>query len=244
MKVKKCPYCGKRISYASVFSSRRKAEYVCERCGKESRVVINRQIIIAFILCALIAVAIMVAWIFWGLSNNPFGVLLVAVPLIIFTMISTKFLRFEPLKKYKKSMEARKAGIEYSDNLMVSELEENEAPASSSFENSGQFQLNTDVFNKIKAERTAAREKLKNGELVSDSNKIDKPKETKKEYVHVINNVSENHSYTDTPLKKIHSENSHTVRRTRHYIPVQEDDSDVKEYKKSDGNKYSANRRF
>lgn len=244
MKVKKCPYCGRRISYASVFSSRRKAEYICERCGKESRVVIDRRIIPVFILCALIAVAIMIAWIFAELSNNPFGVILVAIPLIIFTAISTKFLRFEPLKKYKKSMEARKAGIEYSDNLMVSELEESEAPASSSFENSGQFQLNSDVFNKIKAERTAAREKLKNGELVSDSNKINTPKETQKEYVHVINDVSENHSYTDTPLKKIHSDNAHTVRRTRHYIPAQDNDSDVKEYKKSDGNKYSANRRF
>lgn len=241
MKVKKCPYCGKRISYASVYSCRRKAEYVCERCGKESRVSINKKILLAFMLCAVISVAIMVFWIFLGLSYNPFGVILVALPLIIFTAISTKFLRFEPLRKYQKSMEARKAGIEYSDNLMISELDENES-VSSSFENSGQFQLNSDVFNKIKADRTAAREKLKNSELVSDSNKINTP-EKAREYVHIIDNVSENHSYTDTPLKKIHSENS--VRRTRHYIPVQDDkDDDVKEYKRSDGNKYSANRKF
>lgn len=244
MKVKKCPYCGKRISYASVYSCRRKAEYVCERCGKESRVAINRKILLAFLLCAIISVAIMVFWIYSGLAYNLVGIIFVALPLIIFTAISTKFLRFEPLKKYQKSMEARKAGIEYSDNLMVSELDENDPVSSSSFDNSNQFQINSDVFNKIKADRTAAREKLKNDELVSDSNKINTP-EKAREYVHIIDKVSENHSYTDTPLKKIHSENSSFVRRNRHYIPVQDDnDDDVKEYKKSDGNKYSSNRKF
>lgn len=243
MKIKKCPYCGKRISYISVFSSRRKSEYVCERCGKECKVSISRKIIPVFLLCVLIAIAIMILWIFFGLTYNLLGVVMVALPLLFFTAISTKFLRFEPLKKYKKSMEARKAGIEYSDNLMFSELDETDSAVSSSFENSGQFQINSDVFNKIKADRNAAREKLKDGELVSDSNKINTP-EKAREYVHIIDNVSENHSYTDTPLKKIHSENANSVRRTRHYIPVQDDDDDVKEYKKSDGNKYTANRKF
>jgi len=126
MKNRKCPYCSKRISYVSAYASRRKAEYVCERCGKESKVVVNRKVILAFALAAVISVAIMTGWIFAGLAHNPLGILLVAVPLVIFTVISPKFVKFVPLKKYKKSMEARKAGIEYSDNLVTSELEENE----------------------------------------------------------------------------------------------------------------------
>lgn len=240
MNIKKCPYCGKRISYSSVFYCRRKSEYVCERCGKESRVVINKKIVFAFIVCALISIAIMAGWIVAGLAYNPLGILFVALPLLVFTFISTKFLKFEPLKKYKKSMEARKAGIEYSDNLMVNELDEKESVTPDySVDNTSQFQINSDVFNKIKADRTSAREKLKEGQLVSDSQKI----ENKEDYVPVIKNVSEKHSYADAPLKKIHSESPVSQRRRHHYVEVDEVD-DVKEYKKSDGNKYSANRRF
>ena len=237
MRKKKCPYCGKRVSYSLAFSSRRKALYICPRCGKESKVVINKKILILFAVCVLVAVGIMAGWIMADLTSNPLGVILVALPLIIFAFLSTKFLKYEPLKKYKKSMEAKKAGIEYSDNLITSELEEKEPVT---FEHTGQFNLNSDVFNRIKAERTAAREKLQNTGSVSDSAKI---KTDESRYVPVINNVSESHTSTDTPLKKINKEQS-VVTRTRHYIPEQEDLSATKVIKKPAGNKYSANRKF
>ena len=241
MKNRKCPYCSKRISYVSAYASRRKAEYVCGRCGKESKVVVNKKVILAFIFSAVIAVAIMVGWIYAGLSYNPLGILLVAVPLIIFTVISPKFVKFVPLKKYKKSMEARKAGIEYSDNLMISELEENDGYTFGASADTGSgFKINSDVFNTIRAERNAAREKLMDNELVSDSSEIQKTDESKESYVPVINNVSEKHSSDDVPLKKIHSDSTVNMARNRHYIPSQEE----KEPKKPDGNRYSANRKF
>lgn len=241
MENKKCPYCSKRISYVSAYASRRKAEYVCERCGKESKVVVNSKVVLAFVLSAVISVAIMAGWIFAGLAHNPFGILLVAVPFIIFTVISPKFIKFVPLKKYKKSMEARKAGIEYSDNLMTSELEENEGYTfGASTDTGSDFKINSDVFNTIRAERNAAREKLMDDELISDSSEIKKPAESNESYVPVIKNVSEKHSSDDVPLKKIHSDNTPRMSRTRHYIPAQEE----KEPKKPDGNRYSANRKF
>lgn len=241
MENRKCPYCSKRISYVSAYSSRRKAEYVCERCGKESKVVVNRKVVLAFVLTAVISVAIMAGWIFAGLAHNPLGILLVAVPFIIFTVISPKFVKFVPLKKYKKSMEARKAGIEYSDNLITSELEENEGYTfGASADTGSDFKINSDVFNTIKAERNAAREKLKGNEIISDSSEINKPAEKRESYVPVIKNVSQRHSSDDVPLKKIHSESTQRMNRTRHYIPSQEE----KEPKKPDGNRYSANRKF
>ncbi|MGN1432713.1 MAG: hypothetical protein ACI4XI_03325 [Ruminococcus sp.] len=241
MENRKCPYCSKRISYISAYASRRKAEYVCERCGKESKVVVNRKVILAFALAAVVAVAIMAGWIFAGLAYNPLGILLVAVPLVIFTVISPKFVKFVPLKKYKKSMEARKAGIEYSDNLMTAELEENEGYTfGASSETGSVFKINSDVFNTIKAERNAAREKLRDDELVSDSSEIKKTDDNSESYVPVIKDVSEKHSSDDVPLKKIHSDSSAKMTRTRHYIPEQQE----KEPKKPDGNRYSANRKF
>ena len=91
MKAKKCPYCSKRISYISGFSSRRKSEYICTRCGKESKVIINKMIFVGFALAVAVAAGIMLYWIKSGNISNPLGVLLVAVPLVIFMLISPVF---------------------------------------------------------------------------------------------------------------------------------------------------------
>ncbi|MEE0675103.1 MAG: hypothetical protein UCN61_04500, partial [Ruminococcus sp.] len=70
--------------------------------------------------------------------------------------------------------------------------------------------------------------------------------EAEESYVHIIKDVSEDHSNSDAPLKKIHSEG--TPYRGRHYIE-EEPEEDVKEYKKSPQpkngtGKYTANRKF
>ena len=109
MKMRKCPYCGRRISYTSSFASRRKAEYICQKCGKESKVAVDKKVILFFIVAVVISLAIMAGWILAGLVSNPLGILLVAIPLIIFTAASPNFVHYEPYKKYRKSMEAKKA---------------------------------------------------------------------------------------------------------------------------------------
>lgn len=241
-KKQKCPYCGKRMSYFSAFFSRRKAEYVCVRCGKESKVVIAKIIIPIFVIAAVISLAIMGIWFLMNWLSNPLGIVLVAAPLLVFLLMTPRFVQLEPLKKYQKSMEAKKAGIEFSDNLASIEMNEETGMA---LENSVQFKINSDLFNQIKNERTTPKKQTESNDIVSDSEKIGN-----ENYVHVINDVREDHSGTTSyPLKKLHSEGARIV-RTRHYIEPQPeadeagDDSDVKEYKKPDTNKYSGNRRF
>jgi hypothetical protein len=256
-KMKKCPYCGKRISYVSRFASRRKGDYVCKRCHKESRVVISNFVFLGFGVAAAIAVAILAYIYLKGMINNPFSIALVAIPLIAFVFVSPYFVKFEPFKKYKKSMEARKAGIEYSDKQAINELE-NPVPvpiADSSFE-TDKFQINTDIFNKIKAERNVAKSDFSNSALSYSQNEIivitdDEPdysvEDDDDSFVPIINNISENHSSSDdTPLKKLHSEEKRSIVRTHHYIDSsQEKKSEhMVETKKHSGNKYSANRKF
>ena len=108
MKMRKCPYCGRRISYTSSFASRRKAEYICQKCGKESKVAVDKKVILFFIVAVVISLAIMAGWILAGLVSNPLGILLVAIPLIIFTAASPNFVHYGPYKKFRKSMEAKK----------------------------------------------------------------------------------------------------------------------------------------
>lgn len=241
MRVKKCPYCGKRVSYSTAYSSRRNGEYRCGRCGKESKVKIDVRIYLMFALAAVISIAIMAGWIFAGFVSNFFGVILVSVPLIIFSFITPNFIYYEPLRKYKKSMEARKEGIAYSDNLIISDFDDKEN-LSFSKEGGENFKINSDVFNKIKAERNASREQFKGENLISDSDKIS-PKQEQDDYVPVINNVSQNHVSVDAPLRKIRSESKQSINRMQHYIPIKSDSSEG-EKRKTDGNRYSANRKF
>lgn len=252
----RCPYCGKRITYAERFSYRRKAEYVCPRCGKESRVIINKLVILMFVICAVISALFMTAWIFFDLVSNPIGIAAVALPLIIFGLISPNFVRFEPLKKYQKSMEAKRAGIAYSDNLSISELDEEVGFV----EGSNQFQINNEVFNKIKAERNATTVQAADSDLVSDSAELENNNINSNEnvipktpYVEVMGEVRENHSAAnDSPLKKIHSEGTR-INRSRHYIdvpeeasesPVQNEYSENIKTERAEPNRFSANRRF
>ncbi len=167
MRKKKCPYCGRRVPYSVCFGRRRKAEFVCPRCGRESRVYISRSVIFAFLICAILSIALFVLWVYLKLTYNPLGIAAVALPLIIFGLISPRFVNFEPLKKYKKTMEAKRAGIAYSDNLAVSELD-NEF---SGLDSGSGFRINSDVFNQIKADRSASREQISENELSSTSDK-------------------------------------------------------------------------
>ena len=104
MKMRKCPYCGRRISYTSSFASRRKAEYICQKCGKESKVAVDKKVILFFIVAVVISLAIMAGWILAGLVSNPLGILLVAIPLIIFTAGSPQIVLYQPDQKTKKQV--------------------------------------------------------------------------------------------------------------------------------------------
>ncbi len=234
---KRCPYCGKRVPYFSAYMSRRKAEYTCTRCGKESRVVISKAVIVKFLICALLSLGIMAAWIFTKMTSNPLGIAAVAFPLLIFLIISPKYVRFEALKKYKNSMEARKAGLEYSDSFAIGSLDEEK---NSALESTGQFKINADVFNKIKSERSSAREQAESNNIVSHSDHVGE-KKPKERYVAVNENVRERHSSDNSPLKKIHSEGTR-INRTRHYILTPEPEEEQTD--NNEGGKYSANRKF
>lgn len=258
MKAKRCPYCGKRISYFSVFSSRKNGEYTCSRCGKNSKVYVSKKIMLAFGIFVLLSLAILAVCIFSKILYNPFIIALVAVPLIIFMFISPAFVSYEPFKKYKQSMEARKAGIEYADNLTADEFEIKEnnpvfqqvkkpimiEPEPDDEE--GEFKINSDVFNKIKAERNAARIDLNNDNGTDKTRAVSTVK--KSSYVSVIKDVSEDHASTGAGLKKIHSDTQkNSVKRTRHYISYEneaENEPQKNERSRANSNRYSANRKF
>ena len=94
---------------------------------------------------------------------------------MLFLLFSPQFVRLEPLKKYQKSMEARKAGIEYSDNLTALDFED----SASSSEGGMKFEINADLFNQIKSSRSTSKEQADGKEIVSNSEAVSQEGGTK-----------------------------------------------------------------
>lgn len=143
MKLDKCPYCGRRLSYPSAFINKSKGEYKCTRCKKESNINIKKMIWLAFTLTMLVALIIMILIIMYLADKSPFMFFLVMVPFMIFYFFVPFFVKLRPLKKYRDfvSQQQKFMKSEILDPITQSDVELN-GPM-----------INTDVFNQIKAKR-------------------------------------------------------------------------------------------
>lgn len=256
MKVKKCPYCGKRISYFTIFNEKKQGEHICRRCGKESKIIISRKIFIYFLIAVVISAVIITVWIGLGFINNPIGIILVAIPLLIFYFIAPKFEKVYPLKKYKKSMEAAKAAREYGGEMKFKQnlgnnIKREESNISTPvLETQDDFSINENVFSSIKSNRK--KPVLSGSKPDTDSQVTVFSEETEEKYVPIIekNKVSHISSSENVPLQKIHKEKPV-------YTEIKEENNSIKykdkenkkeksteKRKKYEGSKYSANRKF
>lgn len=96
LKLPRCPYCHRKISFFGAAFLKTKGEYCCDTCKCISNVVINRSIYgIASITCVL-SLLILVLYSYFGDHGNIFGVLLVLLPFIVFYALVPFFVRLEP----------------------------------------------------------------------------------------------------------------------------------------------------
>lgn len=253
MKAKKCPYCGRRIPYLTVFDEKKQGEHICHRCGKESKIIVRKKIYGFFLLAVLCSAVIAALWIVSGYINKIWGVFLVAVPLVIFYLSTPGFIKILPLKKYKKSMEAAKAAREYSGDIQfkqssVGNIPDEEPEKTPLITQGDDFSINSQVFTSIKANRKkpATEDEANDNSASGKTVVVEKSPE---KYIPVIENSREAHasSSENVPLRRIHKERPD-------YSDSQQEAEDVRIYskkeepaekkKKSDGSRYSSNRRF
>ena len=100
----KCPYCGKTVSYFGAFLLRRRGEYFCKRCKKESNVYIKKTIWILFLFMLALAVSALLFYLFLTDRENIWFMLIVAIPFLIFYLCSPLFIRLRPKKKFQDSL--------------------------------------------------------------------------------------------------------------------------------------------
>lgn len=100
----KCPYCGKPVSYPTAFLLRRRGEYFCKKCKKESNVHINKMIWIAVLLTVLISFLVLMYFLFMTDRENLWYILVVMIPYIAFYLCSPLFVRLRPKRKFQDSL--------------------------------------------------------------------------------------------------------------------------------------------
>ena len=215
MKGNKCPYCGRRISYMTTFHEKNHGVYECTRCKKESKIKIDKKLIITFIVLVLIIILYIVFWRSSGLYNNILGIIPPVILLTAFYFSTPLFIKYIPLKRFlddiKKSEES---GSSVTDTISADE-----------------YIFNRKVFDEIKNKR--------NTPASSIEKKIERIVEQEEKYIPVIEDVSEAHTSSHSTLKRVSS--NHSAEQTvyeedvRQYIPKKE---------KPDGTRYTANRKF
>jgi len=222
-KMKKCPYCGRRIDYSSVFKNKKHGSYACERCKKESKVKIDNKMIILFVAVCLLVIVFMIGWVGAGLANNFWGVVIVGIILLAFNLATPSFISFVPLKKY----------INEATGKITEERIDVESFGDSD------FVFNREAFDRIKKQKEMG--------LHSFDVESDNISSSSENMIPVIEDVKEGHiSSSSGPLHKIN-------RQPRYYEENQEEifsnKGDAKVYtprknRKTEGSKYTANRKF
>lgn len=100
----KCPYCGKKISYFTALNIRRRGEYYCNKCKKESNIVIKKTIWLLYIGMTLLALLIMAFFLLMTDRTDLKYTLYVLVPFLLIYLFSPLFVRIRPKKKFQDSL--------------------------------------------------------------------------------------------------------------------------------------------
>lgn len=159
----RCPYCGKRISYFTALSIRRRGEYYCKKCKKESNVHIKKTIWVLFFAAVVFALIIMGYYLLITDRRNPWFILFVAVPFLLFYLFSPFFVRLRPKKKFQDSLydtEMVNTPMVDPDPTMASSAKIAPAFIDDLAYSDREYQpaINPDVFKAIKGERKAVEE--------------------------------------------------------------------------------------
>lgn len=157
----KCPYCDKPISYVTALSIRRRGEYYCKKCKKESNIHIKKTIWIFFLSMIVLALVILGYYLFMTDRENLWFAFFVAIPFIIFYFVSPAFVRLRPKKKFQDAL--------YDTNMVDTPKADPDPTVAASAKVVPAFvddivlgdddykpAINSDIFNAIKEERKVA----------------------------------------------------------------------------------------
>ncbi len=100
MKITKCPYCGKQLTFFQAFVIRNRGEYFCNKCKKESNILIKKTMLVPFAVATILSLLILALFVFVTDRTNLWFMLFVAVPYIGFYLLTPFYVVLKPRKKH------------------------------------------------------------------------------------------------------------------------------------------------
>lgn len=100
MKLIKCPYCGKNMSYFSALIGKNSSVYKCRGCMKTSNVYIVKNLFKIYLIFAVIAIVSVVLFLNFGNTGSLQGLWFAIVPFVLFYAICPLFVRLKPMQIY------------------------------------------------------------------------------------------------------------------------------------------------
>lgn len=100
MKITKCPYCGKQLTFMQAFIIRNRGEYFCNKCKKESNILIKKALLGPFIGATALSLLILFLFFFATERTNIWFMLLVALPFLGFYLLTPFYVELKPRKKH------------------------------------------------------------------------------------------------------------------------------------------------
>lgn len=100
MKLTKCPYCGKQMTYFQAFFNRTRGEFFCNKCKKESNILIKKTLLIPFFIALFLSLLILFSFFFMTEKTNLWFMFFVALPFIGFYAFTPFFVVLRPRKKH------------------------------------------------------------------------------------------------------------------------------------------------
>ena len=100
MKITKCPYCGKQLTFMQAFLVRNRGEYFCNKCKKESNILIKKSLLTPFIGAVVLSLVFLAIFLFMTEKTNLWFMLLVALPFFGFYMLTPFYVDLKPRKKH------------------------------------------------------------------------------------------------------------------------------------------------
>lgn len=170
MKLTKCPYCGKQVTYMQAFLMRNRGEFFCNKCKKESNILIKKTLLVPFFVALILSLMILAVFMFFTSKDNLFFMLLVALPFFWFYFMTPFYIELSPRKKHMDAL--------YDTHIVESPVVEPDPTVAKKstvipafvddvFSDKDDPVINTDVFNAIKEERKILEESTTTGDTKS-----------------------------------------------------------------------------
>lgn len=100
MKITKCPYCGKQLTFMQAFLVRNRGEFFCNKCKKESNILIKKSLLTPFIGAVVLSLIFLAIFLFMTEKTNLWFMLLVALPFFGFYVLTPFYVDLKPRKKH------------------------------------------------------------------------------------------------------------------------------------------------